>query len=156
MLHLAEAKRSRFSEAVQRHVRFVNGDMADFESAEPFVLVIISFRSFHHLLTPEDQRRCRTCIHCHLRADGRLIINLFDPRLDFCWPEHLTAPRSRVEAITTGAINAGIEKPLSKRYASGNGLRRDDASHGHNVCSIKRTVGATGEQAPGFIASGPY
>jgi hypothetical protein len=43
---------------------------------------MIPFRAFLHLLTPEDQRQALHCIREHLADDGRLVLNIFDPRLD--------------------------------------------------------------------------
>ena len=87
MLRRAEAKGQRYPAAVRERIRFVAGDMADFQLDQTFALVIIAYRSFQALIKPEDQRRSLTCIHRHLEPGGRLIMDLFDPRLDLCVPE---------------------------------------------------------------------
>ena len=87
MLRRARAKGEQYSPDVRQRTRFVAGDMADFELDETFALVIIAYRSFQSMITPEDQRRCLACIHRHLRPGGRLVVDLFDPRLDLCLPD---------------------------------------------------------------------
>ena len=87
MLRLAEAKRTRVSPSARGRARFVQGNMADFELEGTFSLVIVPYRGFQILISLEDQERCLRCIHRHLQKDGRLIIDLFDPRLDWCMPE---------------------------------------------------------------------
>ncbi|HUU84834.1 MAG TPA: class I SAM-dependent methyltransferase [Phycisphaerae bacterium] len=87
MLRRAAAKGDRHAPDVRERVRFLPGNMADFDLEQQFALVIIAFRSFQALLSPEDQRRCLNCIHRHLKPGGRLILDLFDPRLDLCVPD---------------------------------------------------------------------
>jgi SAM-dependent methyltransferase len=92
MLARAEARRDTMPPAVQQLARFVRGDMTGFELDETFPCVIIPFRAFQSLPTPEQQRRSLLCIRRHMRPGGRLIIDLFDPWLDRC------APNARIEA----------------------------------------------------------
>lgn len=85
---LASAERRLAAEpiAVQSRVRFVRGDMAGFDLGERFPLVIIPFRAFQALLTPEAERACLQCIHRHLENGGLLVIDVFDPLLDLVVP----------------------------------------------------------------------
>ncbi|MHC4066540.1 MAG: class I SAM-dependent methyltransferase [Planctomycetota bacterium] len=87
MIRRAEAKGERYAPEVRRRMRFVAGNMADFDLGRTFALVVSAFRSFQALTSPEDQRHCLACIHRHLQPGGRLIIDLFDPRLDLCVPD---------------------------------------------------------------------
>jgi SAM-dependent methyltransferase len=87
MLRTAEAKRAREPRDVSERIRFVRGDMADFSVGETFALAIIPFRAFQALLTPAAQRSSLACIRRHLRPGGRLIIDVFDPRLDWILPD---------------------------------------------------------------------
>lgn len=87
MLHAAEAKRNREPREVRERVRFVRGDMTDFSLGEVFALAIIPFRAFQSLLTAAAQRSSLACIRRHLRPSGRLIIDIFDPRLDWILPD---------------------------------------------------------------------
>lgn len=72
---------------MRERVRFVRGDMTDFSLGEALGLAIIPFRAFQALLTPAAQRSSLACIQRHLRAGGRLIIDIFDPRLDWALPD---------------------------------------------------------------------
>jgi hypothetical protein len=56
--------------------------MRRFSLGRRFKLAMIPFRAFLHLLTPEDERQALECIRDHLADDGRLVLNIFDPRLD--------------------------------------------------------------------------
>jgi len=97
MTQVAEAKRKSKPGPVQSRMKFVKGNMADFSLDETFSLVVIAFRTFQSLLKPEEQRGCLECVHRHLRPGGRLVIQIFDPRLDVLLPD---APRTR-EALST-------------------------------------------------------
>jgi SAM-dependent methyltransferase len=90
MMEIAESKRSAYPDEVGDRIKFALGDMRDFRLDGAFSLAIIAFRTFQANTTPEDQRRCLLRIHRHLRPGGRLIIQLFDPRLDMLLPD---APR---------------------------------------------------------------
>ena len=78
MLRIARSK------AGDLPVRFVKGDMKRFNLRRKFALILIPFRSFQSLQTPADQRACLRCARRHLAPGGRLVINLFDPRLEYC------------------------------------------------------------------------
>ena len=111
MLALAEDKRSRCSVEVGARVSFQRGNMACFELGRRFGMVVVPFRAFQSLIEPEEQRRSLHCIRRHLRAEGLAIIDLFDPRLEWCGPgsvpvadrETVIHPRSgclvRVEVV---------------------------------------------------------
>ena len=81
MLSAARKKVARLREATRQRIELV-------------ALVIIPFRSFLHLMTPADQRRALGRIRDHLTEDGRLVFNIFDPRLDMI-ASHLGTPRAR-------------------------------------------------------------
>lgn len=86
MLARAEAKRPAMPEAAGNRAVFVEGDMTDFDLNRVFGLAIAPFRAFQSLLTADAQRACLTCVHRHLRAGARLVLQLFDPRLDYLIP----------------------------------------------------------------------
>jgi SAM-dependent methyltransferase len=97
MLSVARAKQQRLSPSVARRLFLTEGDMREFEIATRFGGVYSTFRSFQHLLSPEDQEGCLRCIHRHLRTDGILVLNLFEPRYDLLLPgEQTGAISSRV------------------------------------------------------------
>lgn len=72
---------------VRSRVRLIEGDMRNFNLDRTFALVTVPFRPFQHLLTVEDQLSCLSSIRQHLIDDGVLILDLFNPSLDF-----LTSP----------------------------------------------------------------
>lgn len=82
MLAIARDKVAKLPPETQRRIDLVLGDMRHFDLGRRFNLVMIPYRSFLHLLTPEDQRRALRCIRNHLVNGGRLVLNNFDPRLD--------------------------------------------------------------------------
>jgi len=71
--------RAREKSAGMSTVRWVEGDMRDFDLPERFGLALIPFRSFQHLLTVADQLSCLSCIHRHLVPGGRLALHVFNP-----------------------------------------------------------------------------
>lgn len=73
-------------------VRWVRGAMERFDLGRRFRLILIPFRAFQHLLEVDDQRRCLASARRHLARRGRLVIHLFDPRLDLCVPEPPLGP----------------------------------------------------------------
>lgn len=82
MLEVARQKVASLDADTRGRIGLVEGDMSDFDLGRQFNLVMIPFRAFLHLITPEDQRRALTCIREHLTEGGRLIFSIFDPRLD--------------------------------------------------------------------------
>jgi SAM-dependent methyltransferase len=82
MLEVAKRKRESLPAGLAGRLHLHQGDMAQCELGEQFALVLVAFRSFQLLLTPEAQRSCLVCIRRHLAPKGKAIINLFDPRYD--------------------------------------------------------------------------
>jgi SAM-dependent methyltransferase len=96
MLAVAREKLSGAPREVATRVTLVHGDMTAFDLGRTFDLVVVAFRSFQSLLTPELQAACLRRAHAHLRPGGRLALDLFDPLLDKCAPgatpfEHSTS-----------------------------------------------------------------
>jgi SAM-dependent methyltransferase len=67
---------------VQSRVTLHESDMRSFELPKQFALITIPFRPFQHLLTVDDQLECLRSIHRHLTAEGRLILDIFNPSID--------------------------------------------------------------------------
>ena len=82
MLSVIRREISALDEQVQSQIEIVEGDMTGFSLGRQFSLIMIPCRAFLHLLTPEEQRAALLCIREHLADDGKLIMNVFDPRLD--------------------------------------------------------------------------
>ena len=70
-------------EKVQQKIELVEADMRHFNLGKTFALATVPFRPFQHLLTVVDQVACLTTIHRHLDRDGRLILDLFNPSIDY-------------------------------------------------------------------------
>jgi hypothetical protein len=83
MLELCQRKLGGEAPEVQSNVTLVQGDMTTFDLGRQFALVTIPFRPFQHLLTVDDQLACLKRIHRHLAPDGKLILDLFNPSLDY-------------------------------------------------------------------------
>ena len=113
---LEQAERKRESETVEasRHARFVSGDMSQFDLGQQFALVIIPFRAFLMLLTDAEQRGTLGCIHRHLRPDGRLIIDIFDPRYDLLAQEQFT-PRREVPSMRNAVTGHSVSVTVIER-----------------------------------------
>ena len=106
MLAVAESKRRVAAPEVASRIELVEGDMRDVAVARTFRLVVVAGRSFAHLLTVDDQRRCLQNVHRHLDRAGLLALNIFDPRLDLCLPDPAGTypqPRGTAELAETGS-----------------------------------------------------
>ncbi len=82
MLAVAQRNLATLEPKVRRRAKLVEGDMRSFTLGRRFNLILIPYRAFLHLLTVEDQKQALTRIRAHLADGGRLILNIFDPRLD--------------------------------------------------------------------------
>jgi ubiquinone/menaquinone biosynthesis C-methylase UbiE len=114
MLDQAERKRESETLDASRRARFVSGDMSEFELGEQFALVIIPFRAFLLLLTDAEQQSTLGSIHRHLRPDGRLIIDIFDPRYDLLALEHF-APRREVPLMRNPVTGHSVSVTVIER-----------------------------------------
>jgi ubiquinone/menaquinone biosynthesis C-methylase UbiE len=56
-----------------------HGSMSDFNLGKKFNLIIIPYRSFHHLATEEERLETLKCIRSHLTSEGMAIIHLYNP-----------------------------------------------------------------------------
>ena len=83
MLDRCREKVAAEPEKVQQRIDLVEADMRDFRLGKTFALATIPFRPFQHLLTVQDQVACLTTVHRHLQPDGRLILDLFNPSIDY-------------------------------------------------------------------------
>jgi len=81
MLGVARQKLAAEEPAVQSRVQLVAGDMCAFDLGKRFALIAIPFRAFQALLTRDEHRGCLRCCRDHQLPDGRLAIDVFNPRL---------------------------------------------------------------------------
>jgi SAM-dependent methyltransferase len=83
MLAVCREQLQAEGEDVRARVQLVQADMRNFDLAQTFRLVTLPFRPFQHLTTVEDQLACLGCIHRHLAPQGRLVLDLFNPSLNY-------------------------------------------------------------------------
>jgi SAM-dependent methyltransferase len=83
MLAIARGHAARLSAEVVSHVSLQPGDMRDLAGLDgPYRLISLPYRTFQHLLTPQDQRLALEGFRRLLEPGGRLVLNQFDPTLD--------------------------------------------------------------------------
>jgi len=82
MLAVAKERVATLNSEVRSRIELAQGDMRDFSLGRRFGLIVIPYRSFLHLLATDDQRAALGRIREHLGDAGRLVFNVFDPRLD--------------------------------------------------------------------------
>ena len=83
MLAVCRARLAGETPDVRSLVDLQRVDMRTFDLGRAFALATIPFRPFQHLLTVDDQLACLASVRRHLAGDGRLILDLFNPSLDF-------------------------------------------------------------------------
>lgn len=83
MLAVCRQRLKREPESVRAKVELVLGDMRQFDLGRVFSLATVPFRPFQHLVAVDDQLSCLKSIHRHLNAGGRLILDLFNPSLEY-------------------------------------------------------------------------
>ena len=56
-------------------LKLVLADMSSFRFRRTFSCIMMPYRAFMHLLTPEEQRRCLDNVRAHLAYDGCFVMN---------------------------------------------------------------------------------
>lgn len=79
----------------------VCADMVDFDLDAQFPLIAMAYRTFMHLLTQDDQRKCLSAVRRHLSDEGIFTLNTWVPKAS-----HLTA--------LAAVAQAGIPKPAGR------------------------------------------
>jgi SAM-dependent methyltransferase len=97
MLRVAERHRTDLPPEVASRLSFIEGDMATLDLGRQFPLVITPSRVFQFLLTTDAQRQGLRSLRGHLQPAGRLVLDLFDPRLDLVTPAADAAARFHPE-----------------------------------------------------------
>lgn len=95
MLEIAVRKIAGLPGAIATRVNLVHADMADFDLGERFDWILIPARAFQHIVEPAMQRGALCAMRRHLESGAHLVIDLFDPRLDFCLPDAPLPEQSR-------------------------------------------------------------
>jgi len=81
MLKKCQEKLDKQVSKVQQRVKLVQGNMTGFKTGESYSLATIPFRPFQHLISVEEQKACLNCINKHLVPQGKLIFDVFHPKL---------------------------------------------------------------------------
>ena len=76
---LQRAQRRLAEESSSSVVWLLRGDMRAFRLRTRFGLIVVAFNSFMHLMTQRAQEQALRVIARHLRPDGRVIVDLFNP-----------------------------------------------------------------------------
>jgi SAM-dependent methyltransferase len=97
MLDEAGRKRAGLDDRTRDRVSFVEGDMREWRSPEPFDLVIAPCSSLSHLLAVEDQIAAWRCTFDNLGPGGRFVADLTMPNLMAYADSMQTPPRTPVE-----------------------------------------------------------
>ena len=123
MLTIARRKAAQGPAAVRDRLTFVRQDMTCLDLPGRFGLVFIPFRSFQHLLTVDLQRKTLNAVARHLEPDGRLALNLFDPRLDLLLDA--SPPPPEISAIDPLTGHRFVAEILRTRFDHLAQVRRD-------------------------------
>jgi SAM-dependent methyltransferase len=83
MLEQCRRNLEQETEQVRSRVELVHTSMTDFDLGRTFSLIIAPFRSFQHLLCPEEQLSCLRCANRHLEVGGRLVLDVYHVDLRF-------------------------------------------------------------------------
>lgn len=94
MLRLAGERRTALPGDVAARLAFVQGDMTTLDLGRRFALIVAPSRVFQFALTSEAQRAALRSMKAHLRPDGRLVLDLFDPGFEFLGPGAVFPTRS--------------------------------------------------------------
>jgi SAM-dependent methyltransferase len=86
MLAIAEAHRAALPAETAARITYQRADLATLDLGREFALVIAPSRVFQFMLTTAAQREALRALRSHLRPDGRLVLDLFDPMLDYVIP----------------------------------------------------------------------
>jgi ubiquinone/menaquinone biosynthesis C-methylase UbiE len=82
MLAGAQEKADKLDPTVRKRVRLVAADMRTFDLSGHYRLIILPYRTFMHILTPQEQVQTLIRIREHLAHRGRVIIDLYEPTLE--------------------------------------------------------------------------
>lgn len=77
MLRLTQRKAEERN--LESRMHLVQGDIRSFDLEQQFGLVVVPLNSFMHLETIDDQLAALQCLRQHLRHDGLLVLDLFNP-----------------------------------------------------------------------------
>jgi SAM-dependent methyltransferase len=97
MLEAAYQKHAALNDMERSCLSFIEADMREWQTAEPFDLIIAPCSSLAHLLTLDEQIATWRCAYRNLRSGGRLVADLTMPNLATYADSMQTPPRAFVE-----------------------------------------------------------
>jgi SAM-dependent methyltransferase len=128
MLRQAEARRATLPPETASKLAFRQGDMTALDLGRRFALIVTPSRVFQFALTTSAQRAALAALKAHLLPNGRLVLDLFDPRLEFVAPGAIFPPRNgevvhpktgnRVVWEITGAEPAPLDQLVSSDWTA--------------------------------------
>lgn len=83
MLARARRKVASLPDEIRQRITIDEGDMRTFRLDQSFALITVPFRAFLHLMQVSDQMIALRNIYRHLRPGGHLVLNFFDPSLEY-------------------------------------------------------------------------
>lgn len=125
MLALCRARKRKIG-ATPGKLKLLKRDMAGFDLGATFDYIIMAYRTFMHMLTPEAQHNCLTTIHRHLAEDGLFIMDTWLPRLAALRGLHgleALRPAGRIEIPDTSRCMVHYH---SSRYDEGQQLLSEE------------------------------
>jgi trans-aconitate methyltransferase len=78
---LSQAKKKAAMKGV--NVEWVQADCRAFKLSKKFRLIFFPFNSISHLHDLEDIEACFSCVKSHLAREGRFIIDMFVPKMEY-------------------------------------------------------------------------
>jgi SAM-dependent methyltransferase len=94
MLRLAEERRASLPPETAARLTFVEADMTTMDLRRRFRLIVAPSRVFQFALTSDEQRAALRAFRSHLEPAGRLVLDLFDARLEYVAPGGVFPPRT--------------------------------------------------------------
>jgi SAM-dependent methyltransferase len=95
-LDRARAQAAKLDASAREAVRFVTGDLANFDLGEQYELIVIGLNSLMYVYELEDQISCLTSVRRHLAPGGWFAIDVLTPSLSYLAEAERT-PAMRLE-----------------------------------------------------------
>lgn len=101
---LAECRRKAHAVGRLRgKLKLVHADMTDFDLDREFDFIAMAYRTFMHVIEPEQQRRCLAAVRRHLSEHGVFILNVWAPRPSVIAP-HISAASGAMRLVGRRAL----------------------------------------------------
>ena len=134
MLRLAEQRRETLTADLADRLSFRQADVTTLDLGRDFALAVAPSRVFQFALTTDAQRQALAALRSHVRPEGRLVLDLFDPLLDRVVPtDEATARGGELVHPATGnrvtwEVTGRAPDPLRQLIVEDWAFREIDAS----------------------------